>query len=127
MCRSPYATQSTRAFHLRTDRKEGQSGPRGDTLRIVPMATAHADRLDSWKEIAAYLNRSVRTVRRWERDEGLPVHRHMHQTLGSVYAEKSELDAWRDALSRAPAMPDVTKSIAVLPFENLSTDPENEY
>ncbi|MFL6246223.1 MAG: tetratricopeptide repeat protein [Thermoanaerobaculia bacterium] len=91
------------------------------------MPSVSAGRLDSWKEIAAYLHRSVRTVRRWERDEGLPVHRHMHQTLGSVYAEKSELDAWRDALSRAPAMPDVTKSIAVLPFENLSTDPENEY
>src|SRR5687768_5485244 len=84
-------------------------------------------RLDSWKVIAAYLNRSVRTVRRWERDEGLPVHRHMHQTLASVYADKSELDAWRDALSLAPAIPDVTKSIAVLPFANLSTDPENEY
>ena len=38
------------------------------------------DRLDSWKEIAAYLNRGVRTVRRWEEEEGLPVHRHVHRT-----------------------------------------------
>ena len=52
------------------------------------------DRLDSWKEIAAYLNRSVRTVTRWERQEGLPVHRHLHSKSGSVYAYKPELDDW---------------------------------
>ena len=44
----------------------------------------------------------MRTVRRWERDEGLPVHRHVHQVLGSVYAFKSEIDRWRDA-RRTPA------------------------
>jgi Tol biopolymer transport system component len=53
-----------------------------------------SDRLDSWKEIAAYLKRSVRTVTRWERDEGLPVHRHLHSKSGSVYAYKAELDGW---------------------------------
>jgi len=53
-----------------------------------------ADRLDSWKEIAAYLKRSVRTVTRWEREEGLPVHRHLHSKSGTVYAFKPELDAW---------------------------------
>jgi len=53
-----------------------------------------SDRLDSWKEIAAYLKRSVRTVTRWEREEGLPIHRHLHSKSGSVYAYKAELDAW---------------------------------
>jgi len=43
-------------------------------------------RLDSWKEIGAYLGRSPRTVQRWERQEGLPVHRLRHDKLGSVYA-----------------------------------------
>lgn len=52
------------------------------------------DRLDSWKEIAAHLNRHVTTVRRWEKSEGLPVHRHIHDKLGSVYAFRAELDAW---------------------------------
>ncbi len=53
-----------------------------------------SERLDSWKEIAAYLRREVRTVQRWERSEGLPVHRHLHEKLGTVYAYRSELDTW---------------------------------
>ena len=52
------------------------------------------DRLDSWKEIAAYLKRDVTTVRRWEKREGLPVHRHLHDRRDSVYAYAEELDGW---------------------------------
>ena len=55
------------------------------------------DRLDSWKEIAAHLKRSVSTVQRWEQLEGLPVRRHPHGKLGSVYASRAEVDAWREA------------------------------
>src|ERR671913_577800 len=51
-------------------------------------------RLDSWKAIAGYLNRDVTTVQRWEKREGMPVHRHVHDKIGSVYAFRSELDAW---------------------------------
>src|SRR6516165_609550 len=51
-------------------------------------------RLDSWKEIAAYLRREVRTVQRWEKSSGLPVHRLQIGKQGSVYAHKAELDAW---------------------------------
>jgi Tol biopolymer transport system component len=69
----------------------------GDPLRSEAAATPDPDdRLDSWKEIAAYLRREVTTVQRWEKQEGLPVHRLHHQKLGSVYASKRELDAWRD-------------------------------
>jgi TolB-like protein/Flp pilus assembly protein TadD len=57
-------------------------------------ADEHSDRLDSWKDVAAYLKRDVSTVQRWERREGLPVHRHLHDKLGSVYAFRSELDVW---------------------------------
>ena len=53
------------------------------------------ERLDSWKAVAAYLKRDVITVQRWERREGMPVHRHIHNKRGSVYALSSELDAWR--------------------------------
>lgn len=53
------------------------------------------DQLESWKEIAAYLGRDVRTVQRWEKSEGLPVHRHLHEKQGSVYAFRGEIDGWR--------------------------------
>jgi len=62
------------------------SGPKGTTL---------PDRkLDSWGEIASYLGREVRTVQRWERTEGLPVHRHEHKKKSTVYAFAGELDEW---------------------------------
>lgn len=51
-------------------------------------------RLESWKDIAAHLQRDVRTVQRWEKAEGLPVHRHMHGERGTVYAYTDELDQW---------------------------------
>src|SRR5712692_7179946 len=44
------------------------------------------ERLDSWKQIAAYLGRDIRTVQRWEKLEGLPVHRHQHQKRASAFA-----------------------------------------
>jgi len=52
------------------------------------------DRLDSWKEIAAYLKKEVRTVQRWEKSSGLPIRRLAHGKLGTVFAYKQELDAW---------------------------------
>ena len=61
--------------------------------------------LESWKEIAAYLQRQVRTVRRWETEEGLPVHRHSHKARASVYAYPSEIDAWREARKVLSAPP----------------------
>jgi hypothetical protein len=54
------------------------------------------NRLDSWKEIAAYLRRSVRCVQRWERAEGLPVLRHQHAKGATVYAYRHEVDQWRE-------------------------------
>jgi len=59
------------------------------------------DRLDSWKEIAAYLKRDVTTVQRWEKREGMPVHRHLHDRMGSVYASRVELDAWESQRNQA--------------------------
>jgi hypothetical protein len=59
-------------------------------------------RLDSWKDIAAYLKRDVSTVQRWEKREGMPVHRHQHDKLGSVYAFPAELDAWARSRRTSP-------------------------
>jgi Tol biopolymer transport system component len=60
-------------------------------------------RLDSWKEIASHLGRGIRTVQRWEREEGLPVHRLDHIKRGTVYADRDELTAWWERRRRPPA------------------------
>src|SRR5688572_19083379 len=52
-----------------------------------------SDRLDSWKEIAAFLARTVRTVQRWEKTAGLPVRRG-GPGRGSVVASKAEITEW---------------------------------
>jgi TolB-like protein/Tfp pilus assembly protein PilF len=130
------------------------------------------DRLDSWKEIAAYLKRDVTTVQRWEKREGMPVRRHLHDRMGSVYAYTGELDAWRNKRdagagaaeaevngasekargfwpvltlvilglavagglawfwrhrSAEPNASSRIRSIAVLPLQNLSGSPEQDY
>ena len=56
----------------------------GEPFVSTPTGKPPEDRLDSWKEIAAYLNRDVTTVQRWEKREGMPVHRHLHDRMGSV-------------------------------------------
>ena len=90
------------------------------------------DRLDSWKEIAAYLKRGARTVQRWEREQGLPVHRLVHDKLGSIYAYRPELDAWwrsREAeLANEPPLPaEAAPSVAVLPFADMSQERDQAY
>src|ERR1041385_2733781 len=95
-----------------------------------------ADRLDSWKEIASYLRRDVRTVQRWEKREGLPIYRHLHDKLGSIYAYRNELTDWFNtrqqsgahvaAGGRENAYAEKIK-LAVLPFGNLSGGKEDGY
>ena len=51
-------------------------------------------KLDSWKEIAAFFDRDERTVRRWEKERALPVHRVPGGGRGGVYAYPSELKDW---------------------------------
>jgi len=110
---------------------------RGSTSPTAPEPVRFpSDRLDSWKAIANYLGREVRTVQFWERHEGMPVHRHFHRKLGSVFAYRSELEAWRGGgRSSGPASAASEAStvfthlgrraktlIAVLPFESLNDD-----
>jgi TolB-like protein/Tfp pilus assembly protein PilF len=88
-------------------------------------------RLDSWKEIAAHLKRGVTTVQRWEKDEGLPVHRLLHSRGDSVFAWRSELDSWWRERSQGVATPPPrhkrSARLMVLPFDNLTGDPDQEY
>jgi tetratricopeptide (TPR) repeat protein len=74
-------------------------------MRAPDSAAAALDRLDSWKEIATYLGRTVRTVQRWERDEGLPVYRHHHLAGSSVYAFINELELWLASRSKPNLTP----------------------
>ena len=67
----------------------------GDSSVQTP-SSSETKRLDSWKEIAAYLHRDLSTVQRWEKREGMPVYRHVHDKRGSVYAVPEELDAWQE-------------------------------
>lgn len=77
------------------------------------------DRLDSWKEIAEYLDRDVTTVQRWEKREGMPVHRHLHDRMGSVYAYRADLDAW--TRSRSVRTPQENgKKLATAPPESVA-------
>ena len=62
--------------------------------RVPEPGAASSRRLNSWKEIATHFSRDVRTVRRWEANLGLPVHRRQHMRRGIVYAYQAELDAW---------------------------------
>ena len=157
------------------------SDPAGTPPQVPPVRGG--DRLESWKEIAGYLKRDERTVRRWEKEEGLPVHRHLHKKAASVYAFASEIDGWwagRRATLDPPTAPAEAAApvppprvveplpargrgwrrpvalalaasvlvaalaafagrgvlplgsrerpvLAVLPFDNLSGDPEQEY
>ena len=143
--------------------------PNETDLRDRPVAPSPAERLDSWKEIAAYLKHSERTVRRWEA-EGLPVHRRAHKKKSVIYAYKPEIDVWwNDGRARLEELersdgtqgrrwvpglaaaclvlgilgaaiygarshfwlrakpPTGRIMLAVLPFENLSGDPTQEY
>jgi TolB-like protein/Flp pilus assembly protein TadD len=158
-----------------------KSAPSESFPGTPPSESKPEQRLDSWKEIAAYLERDITTVQRWEKREGMPVHRHLHDKRGSVYALSSELDDWRKSRklhlqedqqepAAAPGVPENSgqalvprgsrpflltfaaavlcllalayfttrnhagesgppkiKSLAVLPLQNLSGDPSQDY
>jgi TolB-like protein/Tfp pilus assembly protein PilF len=79
------------SYRARALQSDAVDQPSPDT---APSEKPPENRLDSWKEIAAYLDRDVTTVQRWEKRESMPVHRHLHDKRGSVYALAPELDEW---------------------------------
>ncbi len=82
-------------------------------------------RLNSWKEIAAYLGREVRTVQRWAQARHLPVHRLPGGDRPRVFAVKAELDGWLSA--GGGDSHGEGASIAVLPFLNLAGGEEDRH
>ncbi len=83
-------------------------------------------RLDSWKEIALRLGRSVRTVQRWEKEEGLPVHRLTHQHRGSIFAFRDEVDAWWESKSVRLLLP-ASEQIEAIPSASSSERPRSPW
>jgi TolB-like protein len=83
------------------------------------------ERLESWKEIAAYLGREVRTVQRWAAERQLPVHRLPGGVRPRVFSITSELDAWL-RVGDTPDRPGPV-SVAVLPFLTLAGGPDDQY
>jgi hypothetical protein len=67
--------------------------------------------LTSWKDIARYMGKGVRTVQRWEQDFGLPVRRPLGSTKKAVLARPRDLDAWvaLRCSSRAEPLTDVER------------------
>jgi|SRR5215831_1111063 len=57
-------------------------------------ADSKTEILNSWKEVAQYLGRGVRTVQRWEHELGLPVRRPRGTTRSPIMALREELDVW---------------------------------
>jgi tetratricopeptide (TPR) repeat protein len=116
------------------------AAPDPSARRRLPVTGALHDRgelLDSWKEIATYLRRDVRTVQLWEKHEGLPVRRHLHKYRSTVFALRSEIDQWSLRASRETSSPnpvaraedthggrqDVKRAlIGVLPFDVVGKD-----
>jgi len=91
----------------RLPRAEGARGYPSGSMAKSPEgpaqnSAAESRRLDSWKEIASFLGRGIRTVQRWEREEGLPVHRLPHAERGSVFADSTELTAWWESRQIGP-------------------------
>ena len=67
-------------------------------------SSSNESTLNSWKEIGAHFGRDGRTAQRWEKEEGLPVYRHLHKGRATVYAFPSELDAWKEARTAPQAV-----------------------
>ena len=70
-------------------------------MQVALSIPAHNQVLNSWKEIARYLERGVRTVQRWETDLALPVRRPRGKKRSAVIAMRSDLDDW---LNSRPSM-----------------------
>src|ERR1700683_3473782 len=74
-----------------------------ELLRVSRSMAAHGDplgakkRLDSWKEIATFFDRDERTVKRWEKERGLPVYRVPGSARAGVFAYAEELAEWLKA------------------------------
>jgi hypothetical protein len=83
-----------------------------DSKTPTPPGAPANGRVFGWKDIASHLDRGVRTVQRWERELGLPIHRLDTGSAETVFAFREELDAWL-ATREAPTGSGVDDNVAV--------------
>jgi tetratricopeptide (TPR) repeat protein len=72
-------------------------------------------RLNSWKEIASFFGRDERTVKRWEKQRGLPVHRVPGGEKGGVFVFTDELSDWLETRGEAAADATDRNALAEVP------------
>jgi hypothetical protein len=89
------------------------------TALVTSPPVAKAKVLNTWKEIATYMGRGVRTVQRYERNFHLPVRRVGGKSRKSVLADSRDLDAWL----RSAALGESTSTSNVVSFQALTTIP----
>jgi tetratricopeptide (TPR) repeat protein len=96
--------------------------PKAATFSLRPSddLSTGRDRLESWKEIATYLRREVRTVQLWEKREGLPVHRHFHKRLSTVFAFRSEIESWKRQVSRTGGKQEARAEVPYRPADRIT-------
>lgn len=95
------------------------------TLGIKPAAPEPPKpslRLDSWKEIAAFFGRDERTVKRWEKERSLPVHRLPGGSRARVFAFADELQAWMKSPETQPPELAGSDSVSETPEALASAD-----
>lgn len=96
-------------------------------MPLVQEVRAPNHRLDSWKEIAAFFDRDERTVKRWEKERSLPVHRLPGGSRARVFAFTGELEGWMHSLE-SPALdsvvaPENLDASEAKPADELSSPP----
>lgn len=81
----------------------------GQFVTASQKALPQNTRLDSWKAIAAFFGKDERTVKRWEKERGLPVRRVPGSSRGTVFAYTEELESWLAGPQQAtdPVSPDI--------------------
>jgi TolB-like protein len=90
------------------------------------MPSTKSRRLDSWKSIADYLGRSVRTVVRWSDERGLPVHRVPGGKRHAVFAYSQEIDAWLVSKSDLQEATPCEQELALVPERSVTVSSADE-
>lgn len=91
------------------------------TMRVIH-EVPRGRRLESWKEIAAFFERDERTVKRWEKEKGLPVHRMPENVGARVFAYTDELLQWMNSPDTPASKPAASETIS-LPVEPAEHPP----